>query len=415
MNIHDFKVNNYLTLRLEKGQTVIYTKGERFIQCKHLLFTDPQKKEGLFKIRSIDEAHNSLKKDKEYNALSQLKITPEQEFWGHCSNLQAWYEHDYNTTLLHSNLSFPLLKKLMELGDIMAKKVFKEEIACRLEENYAPINQLLIDEGYINYLSTEELEACCPKELKVEGLILASRNLVEIPPLIRKLPITGLKFLNLINNNFFDFPKFILRHEYLEVLLLKENQLKFLPESMTTLKMLKILDASENRLETLPYNIGSLKSLKTLNLYGNSLVSLPDSIGGLVSLKNLNLADNRLQELPESIGKLINLEQLSLRSNQLSGLPSTLNNLIKLKSLDLSDNKFQNSSTIEFVKTLNLKVARNNANSMIQNAEQFLSKNNSLTSEQKAKIFRNIKNLNKIMVSDDFEEIVSKTHDLSFY
>ena len=42
---------------------------------------------------------------------NEHNITPEQEFWEHYSNLQVWYKNDYNTRLLHRNLSFDLLKK----------------------------------------------------------------------------------------------------------------------------------------------------------------------------------------------------------------------------------------------------------------------------------------------------------------
>ena len=45
MSFLEFKVNKYLTLKLEEGNTILYTKGEKFIQCRHLLLIDPQNKE----------------------------------------------------------------------------------------------------------------------------------------------------------------------------------------------------------------------------------------------------------------------------------------------------------------------------------------------------------------------------------
>ena len=46
--------------------------------------------------------------------------------------MQVWAEHNYYTRLLHRDITFPLLKKLTEGGDPLARKVFKEEIAkCR--------------------------------------------------------------------------------------------------------------------------------------------------------------------------------------------------------------------------------------------------------------------------------------------
>ena len=37
-----------------------------------------------------------------------VDITPKQEFWAHCSNLQTWNENYYDTRLIHTNLAFPL-------------------------------------------------------------------------------------------------------------------------------------------------------------------------------------------------------------------------------------------------------------------------------------------------------------------
>lgn len=411
MSFLEFKVNKYITLKLEDGFTVIYIKGKEFLQCRHLLLIDPQKSKDYSEIKSIDEAQDSLK----INYPITLKITPEQEFWGHCSNLQVWDEHNYDTRLLHSNLAFPLLKKLMELGDVRARKMFKEEIANRIEENYPSVNQLLIEEGYINYLSTEELKLSCPKELRVEKLILSSRRLLKIPSLIGELPIVGLKYLNLTNNGFSTFPEFVLRHKSLEVLILKENQLKSLPEDIDTLEMLKKLDVSENQLDSLPTSVRNLSSLETLILSDNKLRMIPNSIGELKNLRKCILSNNMLRILPKSIGNLRNLEELSLRSNDLMDLPSGLNNLKSLISLDLSNNHFKRPSTIKFVHTLSIRTARNYAKSLIDIAENFLKTSSIISFKKRSIILNNINQLKKAMNSDDLEEIESKTYELSMY
>ena len=46
-------------------------------------------------------------------------------------NLQVWAEMNYDTRILHRNLAFPLLKKLAQVGDPIAKKALKDEIAKR--------------------------------------------------------------------------------------------------------------------------------------------------------------------------------------------------------------------------------------------------------------------------------------------
>jgi len=73
-------------------------------------------------------------------------------------NLQVWAENNYDTRLLHSNLSFPLLRELVKAGDIKAKKVFREEIAKRIESGYVPVIIYLLNQGYLDFLNNEEKE-----------------------------------------------------------------------------------------------------------------------------------------------------------------------------------------------------------------------------------------------------------------
>ena len=131
----EFKVNEYITLKLEYNKTQIYLLGKRFIQCKFLLINIPAENHNLLgKEISIDNAEDNLSRSFELKIASNYNISPEVEFWAHCSNLQVWAENNYNTKLLHRNIAFPLLRKLTEAGDQMARRVFKEEIAKRMME-----------------------------------------------------------------------------------------------------------------------------------------------------------------------------------------------------------------------------------------------------------------------------------------
>lgn len=162
--MQEYKVNDYITLRLEGKETNIYVKGKRFRQCKFLLLQIPIDKITDFDdIESIDEIAERLDRSLEPRAnlhgqlIRNNELPPETEFWGHCSNMQVWYEHNYDTRLLRNNLAFLLLKKLTEVGDPLAKKVFKEEIARRVETGNAPILLYLMENGYLNYLNDYEL------------------------------------------------------------------------------------------------------------------------------------------------------------------------------------------------------------------------------------------------------------------
>ena len=153
--MREFKVNDYITLKLEDNNTIIYVAGRRFRQCKQLILNIPIAEITILgEIPSIDEAVESLES---YSQHLDQKIPPETEFWGHCSNIQVWAENAYDTRLLHSNFAFPLLKKLTEVGDQLALRVFKEEIITRLGTGYSPIVEFLTEEHYLDYLTREEL------------------------------------------------------------------------------------------------------------------------------------------------------------------------------------------------------------------------------------------------------------------
>jgi len=153
----EFKINDFLSLKLEKGKTNIYVKHKLFQQCKFLMLTIPiGLLESSDEISSIDEAESVLDHSLEGGI---YEISPEVEYWGHCSNMQVWYENNYDTRLLHRNLAFPLLKSLTDVGDPLARKMFKEEIARRYSSNHETVKLFLTVEGYLGYLDKEELES----------------------------------------------------------------------------------------------------------------------------------------------------------------------------------------------------------------------------------------------------------------
>ena len=65
---NEFKVNKYITLKLEDQITNIYVKGDLFKQCKFLLINILIDKISLFdEIESIDEAAEKLDRSLEGN------------------------------------------------------------------------------------------------------------------------------------------------------------------------------------------------------------------------------------------------------------------------------------------------------------------------------------------------------------
>lgn len=157
-------------------------------------------------ISSIDEAADKLDHSEEPLDKHVSQIPPEVEFWGHCSNLQAWYENDYDTRLLHSNLAFPLLRALLILGDTVADRVISEEIAERLINGTFSIVRYLLVEGYFDLLRDEEIQSMISgttKKIKKEKILFVQTNLDALGDNICGMTLEQFHFL--INHPKFDF------------------------------------------------------------------------------------------------------------------------------------------------------------------------------------------------------------------
>lgn len=189
----EFRINDLITLKFEYGQTNIYLDNKLFRQCKFLLLEIPVDKVSSFdELGSIDEVAERLDKSMEKTSVG---IPAEVKFWAHCSNLQVWVENNYNTVLLHSNLSFPLLRELCKLGDLIAKELFKEEVAKRMSSGYVPVVRYLLVEDYLESFDQIELEVIFQQ---LTGFLdsIEKRDLVYDEPIFEILvKLTRLDFL----------------------------------------------------------------------------------------------------------------------------------------------------------------------------------------------------------------------------
>jgi len=369
--IKQFKVNEYIKLKLENGKTNIYVNNQKFMQCKYLLIEIPIEKTKEFnEVKSIDEASEKLDHSLE-NYQHTLNIPSEVEFWGHSSNIQVWAEYDYDTRLLHSNLAFPLLKKLTEVGDPIARRDFKEEIAKRIEAKEKNVINYLILENYLEYFNDEEKSIVFTnlKKITISDLQKKYKNLLEPqdlavllgiinenidnPKLLAIKPIqminsdTVVGFtlkskritrLNLIKCNLRKIPNSINNLTYLEELNLLRNKLTSLPESLGQLSTLKILNLNYNHIKKLPNSLENLNSIIEIKVEQNLLREIPDSISYMTSLELFSMWNNRIVEIPKSIGNLTKLKVLNLSYNSIEKLPNSINNLASLHTLDLSHN-----------------------------------------------------------------------------
>lgn len=105
---------------------------------------------------------------------------------------------------------------------------------------------------------------------------------------------------------------------------------------MTSLEELVL---NENEIENIPDTIGFLRNLMTLILDSNQLNQIPSSLGSCIKLRVLSLAENELKTIPDEIGHLTNLRVLNLNSNTLTHLPFSLTKISDLQALWLSENQ----------------------------------------------------------------------------
>jgi hypothetical protein len=222
-----YTINKFLDLRFEDGKTNIYVNNQLFTHCKYILLNIDRDT----KFNSIDDFVEKLDGSFEVPGVNKNNVIPEMLFWAHCSNLQAWYENNYNTCLIHSNLAFPLLKELTKAGDLRARRIFKEEVAKRLESKNLSVIQFLLYNEYLNYLNKEELEIVLEQtRINLSEIVINQLNVLmksigtnyrKIKELIDILLFIDLRYnenllfciFNKLNKNLrLDFARFLIMH-----------------------------------------------------------------------------------------------------------------------------------------------------------------------------------------------------------
>ncbi|MFX1236144.1 MAG: leucine-rich repeat domain-containing protein [Promethearchaeota archaeon] len=320
MTRREFKVNDEITLRLEDGKTIIYVNDEKFLQCTHLIISASLGDLSKKKVESIDDIESFHDEH-----LGEGVISPEEEFWGHCSNLQAWAEHDFDSRLLHSNLAFPLLKELTEINPRKYETRFKEEICRRMKEGNHSTIYFLYKEGYVERLTREEFWSVFDLDFNV-------RPLINIENLFNEASEKKIYFKHEIST------------EVITPSSSEENSIKFLiyNNKITAITFHELEVLNNSLLSDCIEELSKLPYLEALNIYGcGNLIHLAENINLLRNLKWLFLEGNNITLLPNEIGKLKKLEELYLENNNISSLPNDFSLLNNLEFLDLSSNKFE--------------------------------------------------------------------------
>lgn len=161
-------------------------------------------------------------------------------------------------------------------------------------------------------------------------------QLTEFPREIFTLADT-LEVLDLSNNQLSSLPDDFDRLTQLTTLFASYNRFEHLPAVLGRCPKLDMIGFKANQIKTVPAS-ALPRQTRWLILTDNQIDSLPDTLGELTQLRKLALAGNRLSTLPESMAGCHNLELVRLSANQLAHVPQWLLQLPKLSWLALAGN-----------------------------------------------------------------------------
>jgi Leucine-rich repeat (LRR) protein len=334
----EFRINDFITLKLENKKTNIYINDKQFDKCRSpsLLFqrskVDIEAPQAIECIEQLSKGQWSYSIDK-----GRVNITPEDEFWGFCSNMQVWAENNYDTTLLHFKSSFLLLKQLFEVGDLVARDVFKKEIKKRIDKKHKDAVQYILKNNFFDMFSDEEIVELLGNDfvrIKDYGIYPLEGNELDIKnglyhnfdDIERLDKVTSLKKLSIgLSDQIYNEMMDDLDEE--EDFVTSLNGLSQIPNleelCVNIARLSKIGDS-----ETLP-------KLKKLEIFFSKVVDIT-GIEEYKSLTYLDLRGNNISSI-ETLQSLRSLEQLLLGDNAISSL-EPIKNLYKLEILDLHEN-----------------------------------------------------------------------------
>ena len=161
-------------------------------------------------------------------------------------------------------------------------------------------------------------------------------GLNELPHEVFDLADT-LEVLNLSGNRLHDLPHQLTRLHQLKVLFASDNDFEVLPEVLGDCPHLQVVGFKANRIAQVPPD-ALPPSLRWLILTDNALQTLPNTMGQRPALQKLMLAGNQLTALPDSLQAAQKLELLRASANRLERVPGWLTELPRLAWLALAGN-----------------------------------------------------------------------------
>ena len=175
----------------------------------------------------------------------------------------------------------------------------------------------------------------CSKDLRGVKSITIQDALHEFPQELFGAS-ESLEFLDLSGNELETLPD-MSRFKKLKIAFFSQNRFTSIPDVFRSCGELYLLGFRSNKIAHIEENVLPL-NISWLILTDNALEKLPDSMGKLSKLQKFGVAGNKLTTLPQSMSQCHNLELLRLSANRVEVLPSWLFHLPKLAWLAFSGN-----------------------------------------------------------------------------
>jgi hypothetical protein len=167
-----------------------------------------------------------------------------------------------------------------------------------------------------------------------------SCGLTTVPEEVFEL-VDNLEILDLTGNNLSDLPKKFGLFKKLKIAFFSNNQFTHLPEVLSECSNLDIIGFKANKISSISEN-ALPANIRWLILTDNALTKLPESIGTCRNLQKVMLAGNKLEALPSSMAACKNLELLRISANRFNQIPAWLFALPKLSWLAFAGNPCSN-------------------------------------------------------------------------
>lgn len=179
------------------------------------------------------------------------------------------------------------------------------------------------------------------EDLKAGKLLGAKRlqlacGLKTFPEEIISLADT-LEILDLSGNDLSELPDSVAQLKKLKIIFFANNKFTVFPKILALCPALSMIGFKSNQLESVPENAFP-PLLRWLVLTDNQIKVLPESIGEVNLLQKCALAGNLIKELPASMANCKNIELLRISANQLEVIPNWLFELPKLSWVAFAGN-----------------------------------------------------------------------------